>query len=288
MPRTLTDDTVGTLTLGDKAVRRLGFGAMRISGARVDGVRDRDEARRLVREVVERGVTFLDAANIYGYGECEEIIAEALAPYRDDLLITTKAGFQPGKVQPGASALPPNGRPEHIREECEKSLRRLRVDTIELYQVHVPDPQVPYEDTVGAFAELQREGKVRHIGISNVGRKQLALARSICEVVSVQNAYGVGNRAAEAVLQECEAAGIAFIPHSPIVGSSPAQRALQAVAARQGATTSQVAVAWTLQHSPVMLPIPGTSSVAHMHENVDTAWLDLSTEDVAELDAATA
>ena len=198
----LDDSTSGTFTIGDHTVRRMAFGAMRVSGARnAEGVRDRDEATRLYRRVYERGINFIDVANIYGYGECEEILAEALHPYPDDLLIGTKAGFKPGKIPPGERSLPPLGTPEHIREECEKSLQRLRVDTIDLYQVHVADPAVPYEDTVGAFVELQREGKVRHIGVSNVNLELLATAQSLCEVVSVQNAYNVARRGSEDVLR---------------------------------------------------------------------------------------
>ncbi len=215
--RVLADDTSGTVTIGDHSVRRMAFGAMRVSGARnAEGVRDRDEAARLYRRVVDRGVNFLDVANIYGYGECEEILAEALAPYPSDLLVGTKAGFRSGmKLEPGMRSLPPSGRPEDIKAECEQSLRRLRVDCIDLYQVHVPDPDVPYAETVGAFVELRDAGKVRHIGISNVTLDHLATAQSLCTVVSVQNAYNVGRRRSEDVLRACEEQGIAFVPHSP-------------------------------------------------------------------------
>ncbi len=225
MTNTLEDETVGTVELAGKVVRRLGFGAMRASGARnAEGVRDRDEAIALYRRVYERGVNFIDVANIYGYGECEEILAEALHPYPDDLLIGTKAGFRPGKVEPGKTSLPPLGRPEHIREECDKSLRRLRVDTIDFYQVHVPDPDVPYEETVGAFVELQQAGKVRHIGVSNVTLDHLTTAQSLCEVVGVQNAYNVGRRGSEGVLRACAQQGVPFIPHSPnILAGTPAE-----------------------------------------------------------------
>src|SRR6195952_387367 len=165
----LDDRTTATVVVGDRSVRRMGFGAMRISGARnASGVRDRGTAVELVRSVRARGVQFFDTANIYGYGQSEEILAEALAPYDGDLLIATKAGFRPGKIPAGETSLPPLGRPEHIREECEQSLRRLRLDCLDLYIVHVPDPEVPYAETVGAFAELQHAGKVRHVGISNV------------------------------------------------------------------------------------------------------------------------
>ena len=285
--RTLRDGTAGTMALGGATVRRLGFGAMRVSGARnAEGKRDRGEAVRLYRRVYERGVNFIDVANIYGYGECEEILAEALHPYPADLLIGTKAGFEPGKIEPGKRSLPPLGRPEHIREECDKSLRRLRLDRIDLYQVHVPDPEVPYEETVGAFVELQREGKVRDIGISNVTLDQLAVAQSLCEVVSVQNAYNVARRGSESVLEACERQGIAFIPHSPnILGEGPAGGVVRRVADAHGVSVQQVAVAWLLGHSPVMVPIPGTASTEHADDNVDAAWLELSGTERARLDA---
>jgi pyridoxine 4-dehydrogenase len=176
----LDDITAGTIAIGGLRVRRLGYGAMRVSGARnAAGVRDRAEAIKIY----------------HGYGESEEILAEALHPYPDDLVIGTKAGFRPGKIEPGKTSLPPLWHPGHIREECDKSLRRLRLDHIDLYQVHVPDPGVPYADTVGAFAELQQAGKVRHIGVSNVTLEQLAIARSVYTVVSVQNAYNDARRA---------------------------------------------------------------------------------------------
>lgn len=280
--------TTGTIQIGDRTVRRLGFGAMRISGARdAHGVRDRDEARRLVRAVVERGVTFIDTANIYGYGQSEEIIAEALHPYPAELLVTTKAGFEPGKVLPGMTSLPPLGRPEHIREECEKSLRRLRVDCIELYQVHVPDPSVPYEETVGAFVELQQEGKVRHIGVSNVTVDQLAVARSLCEVVSVQNRYNPTVRGSDDVLAICERDGIAFIPHSPgIFGATAAAEVLDSIAGAHGVSANQISIAWLLDKSTVMVPIPGTSQVAHAMENVDAAFVRLTRDERSRIEAA--
>ena len=285
--RRLEDQTVGTLAIGgDLSVRRLGFGAMRASGARnAAGERDRAEAIRLYRRTYERGVNFFDLANIYGYGEVEEILPEALYPYPDDLVISTKAGFRPGKLAPGARSLPPLGRPEHIKEECDKSLKRLRLERIDLYQVHVPDPDVPYEETVGAFVELQREGKVRHIGISNVSLDQLTTAQALCQVVSVQNRYNVGSRQSEAVLQECEAQGLVFIPHSPnILSGTPGEAAVQLVAEARGVSSAQVAVAWLLHHSPSMLTIAGTSKVAHLDDNVDAAWLRLSPAEVAQLD----
>jgi aryl-alcohol dehydrogenase-like predicted oxidoreductase len=282
--KAVTDETVGTLTIGDTSVRRLGFGAMRISGARdAEGVRDRAEAVRLCQRVVERGINLIDTANIYGYGQSEEILAEALHPY-EGLLIATKAGFKPGKIAPGETSLPPLGDPEHIREECDKSLRRLRLDVIDVYQVHVPDPDVPYEDTVGAFVELQRLGKVRHIGVCNVSLEQLAVARSLCTVVSVQNRYNIGDRASRAVLDVCERDGIAFLPWGPLLVGAKVDGLLAQIAESYGATTQQVALAWLLRRSPVMAPIPGTTNVDHATENIDSAWLDLADQDVAALD----
>ena len=285
---TLEDTTVGTVDIADWTVRRLGFGAMRVSGARnAEGVRDRGTARALVRRVVDRGVNLIDTANIYGYGESEEIIAEALHPYPAELLITTKAGFKPGKVPPGETSLPPLGTPEHILEECEKSLRRLRVDAIDLYQVHVPDPAVPYEDTVGAFADLQREGKVRHIGVSNVNVEQLAIAQSICEVVTVQNRYNVGDRASEAMVALCEQQGTVFLPWQPVATENDGVgRALAVLAQAHGVSVQQVALAWLLGHSGVVVPIPGTTNIEHLDDNIDAAWLCLTDADIAILDVA--
>jgi pyridoxine 4-dehydrogenase len=285
----LEDQTVGTISIGgDLEVRRLGFGAMRASGARnAAGERVPEEAIKLYRRVYERGVNFFDLANIYGYGEVESLLPEALFPYPDDMVIATKAGFEPGKIAPGARSLPALGRPDHIKEECDKSLKRLRLERIDLYQVHVPDPGVPYAETVGAFVELQREGKVRHIGVSNVTLEHLAIAQELCQVVSVQNFYNVGRRESESVLNACEAQGIAFIPHSPnILGGTKAEEIVQEVADAHGVSSQQVAVAWLLQHSPVMLPIPGTSKLTHLDDNVDGAWLSLEPEEIARLDDA--
>ncbi len=285
---TLDNTTAGTVDIADWTVRRLGFGAMRISGARnSERVRDRELARALVRRVVDRGVNLIDTANIYGYGESEEIIAEALHPYDADLLITTKAGFKPGKIAPGETSLPPLGKPEHIREECEKSLRRLRIDAIDLYQVHVPDPAVPYEDTVGAFADLQREGKVRHVGVSNVNAQQLAVARSICEVVTVENRYNVGDRASDTMVALCGQQGIVFFPWQPVAPEDHGvRRALALVAQGHGVSVQQVALAWLLGHSDIVVPIPGTTSIEHLDDNIDAAWLTLAGADIATLDAA--
>jgi len=284
----LDDSTVGTISLGDLEVRRFGFGAMRISSARnAAGEIDRDEAVKLCRRVYNRGVNFIDAANIYGYGECETILAEALYPYPKDLVIGTKAGFKPGRLEPGMTSLPPLGRPDHIREECEKSLKRLRVDCIDLYQIHVPDPEVPYEDTVGAFVDLQKAGKVRQIGVSNVTPDHLALAQALCQVASVQNRYNVGERSSETVLEACENGGMAFLPYRPVIlRNTPAEAAAKTIAEARGVLPQQVALAWLLAHSKVMLPIPGTSKIAHLDENVDAAWLSLSKDEVESLDHA--
>ncbi len=287
--RLLSDERVGTFTIGgDLTVRRLGFGAMRISGARdTNGVRDRDTARELVRRVVDRGVNFIDTANIYGYGESEEIIAEALHPYPADLVITTKAGYKPAKVLPGHVTLPPSGTPEHIREECDKSLRRLRVDVIDLYQVHAPDPNVPYAETIGAFVELQQAGKVRHIGISNITSEQLAFAQQHCTVTTVQNRYNAGDRTSDAVIEACEASGIGFMPWAPILlPSRLVGRVAAEIAATHGASVQQVALQWLLHRSPNMLPIPGTSHIGHAESNIDGAWLELTTDDINRIDTA--
>jgi pyridoxine 4-dehydrogenase len=287
--RVLTDDAVGTFTIGgDLRVRRLGFGAMRISGARdADGVRDRETARQLVRRVVDRGVNFLDTANIYGYGESEEIIAEALYPYPADLVITTKAGYLPAKIQRGHITLPTRGDPDHIRTECDKSLQRLRVDTIDLYQVHAPDPDVPYDETIGAFVELQQAGKVRHIGISNVTVDQLAFAQQHCTVATVQNRFNAGDRSSDAVVEACEADGIGFMPWAPIqLPSRRVSEVSEEIAAAHGATLQQVALQWLLHRSPNMLPIPGTSQAAHADENIDGAWVALTADEVDRIDTA--
>lgn len=287
--RVLDDQTVGTFIIGgDLTVRRLGFGAMRISGARnASGSRDRETARQLVRRVVDRGVNFIDTANIYGYGASEEIIAEALHPYPDDLVITTKAGFRPGKILPGHVTLPPWGHPDHIRAECDASLRRLRLDTIDLYQVHVPDPTIPYADTIEAFAELQQAGKVRHIGISNVTVEQLAFAQQHCSVATVENRFNAGDRTSEAVIDACEAQGIGFMPWAPVLLPSHRVSAVTAeIATAHGATLQQIALQWLLRRSANMLPIPGTSQVTHADENVDAAWVELSESDIARIDEA--
>ena len=261
-------------------VRRLGFGAMRITGDGVWGEpRDHDEALRVLRRAVELGVNLIDTADSYGPEVSENLIAEALHPYSDDLVIATKGGF----LRDGPGRWRPDGRPEHLRAACEDSLRRLKVDRIPLYQFHVPDSNVPYEESIGAMAELQQEGKVRHVGVSNVSVEQLAVAREIVPVVSVQNRYSVAGRDSEHVLDACEADDLGFIPWFPLGAGSLDRLAepLQQVADAHDATPFQVAIAWLLERSPVMLPIPGTSSVSHLEENMTAAELELTREEVA-------
>ena len=260
----------------------MGFGAMRVTGAGVWGPpRDRGAAKALLRRALELGVNFLDTADSYGPQVSEEIIAEALHPYPAGLVIGTKGGF----TRPSRS-WHADGRPEHLRAAIDGSLKRLRLERIDLYQFHTPDPRVPFADSVGAIAEAQRAGKIRHIGLSNVSVAQLESAERLVKIVSVQNEYNLVDRASEDVLAACARRGIAFIPWYPLAAGAVLRRAaLKRVAARHGATPAQVALAWLLAHSSVMLPIPGTGSVAHLEENVAAAALRLSAEDFAALGA---
>jgi pyridoxine 4-dehydrogenase len=275
-----------TILLGDLRVRRLGFGAMRISAARdAAGIRAPEAGRALVRRAVDRGVTFLDTANIYGLGKSEELIAEALHPYPSGVVVGSKSGYETRRLAPGERRLPPNGRPEHLIGECDKSLRRLRVDQIDLYQLHTPDPSVPYAESLGALTELQRRGKVRHIGISNVTVGHLTEALSMCQVVSVQNRYNVGDRGSEPLLRMCEQRGIAFIPWQPIVRDEARLGVATQIALAHQATPQQIVLAWLLRRSPVMLPIPGTTSLAHLDANIDAAWIRLTDDEFTRLGA---
>ena len=281
----LTDAAAGTLEIGDRSVRRLGFGAMRITGPGIWGPpEDHDGAIAVLRRAVELGVNLIDTADSYGPEVSEELIAEALHPYPEDLLIATKGGL----TRTGPGRWPPDGRPEHLREACEGSLRRLRLERIELYQLHRPDPKVPYEDSVGALKQLQDEGKILHIGISNASVDQLETARGIAEVVSVQNRFNLTDRSSDDVLERCEELGIAFFPWAPLAAGELAGPGgpVDEIAERHGATAGQVALAWLLRRSPVMLPIAGTSSVEHLEENIAAATLELSDEEVAALDSA--
>jgi aryl-alcohol dehydrogenase-like predicted oxidoreductase len=281
----LTDAAAGTLEIGDRSVRRLGFGAMRITGPGILGPpEDHDEAIAVLRRAVELGINLIDTADSYGPEVSEELIAEALHPYPNDLLIATKGGL----TRTGPGRWPPDGRPEHLREACEGSLRRLRLERIELYQLHRPDPKVPYEESVGALKQLQDEGKILHIGISNASVDQLETARGIAEVVSVQNRFNLTDRSSDDVLERCEELGIAFFPWAPLAAGELAAPGgpVDEIAERHGATAGQVALAWLLRRSPVMLPIAGTSSVEHLEENIAAATLELSDEEVAALYSA--
>jgi pyridoxine 4-dehydrogenase len=265
----------GRIELGrERIVNRLGFGAMRITGPGIWGEpRDPDEARRVLRRALELGVEFIDTAHSYGPEVSERLIGEALHPYPDELVVATKSGLQ----RTGPDAWWPDGRPETIRRDCERSLTLLRCERIDLLQLHRVDPRVPIEESLGAMAALRVEGKVDMIGVSNVSIEELERARAITDIVSVQNRYSLGDRESEDVLAICERDGIAFLPWRPLgAGSLTRASELDDVAAAHGATAAQVAIAWLLQRSPAILPIPGTSSVAHFEEDVAAAGLELS------------
>jgi pyridoxine 4-dehydrogenase len=268
---------------GDLEVRRLGFGAMRLCGPGIRGwPEDRENALRVLRRAVELGANLVDTADSYGPEVNELQVGQALHPYADTLVIATKGGL----VRNGdRGEWPEDGRPEHLREACEGSLRRLRLERIDLYQLHRPDPKVPFEESVGELARLRAEGKIRHVGLSNVDVDQLARAQAIVPVVSVQNRYNIADRRWEDVLEACEKQGIAFFPWWPLaVGhlADPGGR-LEAVAKAHGATPAQVALAWLLARSPVVCPIPGTASLQHLEENMAAAELELSQEEIASL-----
>jgi len=275
----------GSLTIGgDLEVHRLGFGAMRIVGPGVWGPpQDRDAMLDVLRRVVSLGINLIDTADSYGPHFSEQLIHDALYPYPDGLVIATKGGL----TRSGAGQWARNGRPDHLRQACERSLRDLRVERIDLYQLHAPDPDVPYEESVGALAELQGDGLIRHIGVSNVNLEQLAQARSIVEVVSVQNRFNLTDRASQELLEVCERDGLGFFPWFPLGAGELARPGgpVAEIAARHDATTGQVALAWLLARSPVMLPIPGTGSLAHLEENCAAAQVELTD---AEYDALTA
>jgi pyridoxine 4-dehydrogenase len=270
---------------GDLEVHRLGFGAMRITGPGIWGPPDDpEEAKRLLRRVVELGIDLIDTADSYGPEVSENLIAEALHPYPDDLMIATKGGLR----RTGPSQWPSDARPERLKECCEGSLRRLKLDRIDLYQLHSPDPKVPYEDSVGALKELQDEGKIKHVGVSNVSVEQLEQARGVARVVTVQNRYNLEDRDSEDVLEACESAGIGFIPWFPLATGRLAEPGgpLDRIARERDATPGQIALAWLLARSPVMLPIPGTSSIEHLEENLGAAEIELSQDEVVEIGSA--
>lgn len=270
----------GTIELGgDLTVNRLGFGAMRITG---DGIwgdpPDREVARDVLRRAIDRGVTFIDTANSYGPHVSEELIAEALHPYPAGLAVGTKGGL----VRPGPNVWEPDGRPEALRHELEGSLRRLRVDQVDLYQFHRPDPAVPLADSIGAIAELKAEGKIRHVGICNADEDQLREAMGIVPIVSLQNRYNLDDRRSESLVDLCEEEDIAFLPWAPIQGFEE-NKALHEVVERTGATARQVVLAWLLARSSQMLPIPGTGSVEHLDANIESVAIQLTPDEVAAL-----
>ena len=274
----------GTFAIGgDLRVHRLGFGAMRITGKGIWGEpQDHGEAIRVLKRSLELGIDFIDTADSYGPEVSERLIAEALHPYPEDLVIATKAGLR----RPGPDQWVEDGRPEYLRGQVEGSLRRLRLDRIDLLQLHRIDPKVPLDDQVGALARLQQEGKIRHIGLSEVTVAQIEAARRIAEIVTVQNLYNLANRKSEDVLDYSEAEGIGFIPWFPLATGDLAQPGgpLVRAAARLDARPSQVALAWLLRRSPVMLPIPGTSRVKYLEENAAAALLELDDETLQELE----
>jgi pyridoxine 4-dehydrogenase len=267
----------------DLRVTRLGFGSMRITGEGIWGEpADRAEAIRVLRRAVELGINFIDTADSYGPNVSEEIIAEALHPYPAGLVIATKGGF----MRPGPNQWVENGKPEHLRSACEGSLRRLRLERIDLYQLHRIDPKVPAEDQLGTLKDLQAQGKIKHIGLSEVSVQQIEHARTIVPIVSVQNRYSVTDRGSEDVLKYCEKEKMGFIPWFPLAAGrvSGFESPISRSAAQWKATPSQVALAWLLARSPVMLPIPGTSQVKHLEENVAAAELKVDAKKMQELD----
>jgi len=282
----------GAITIGgDLVVNRMGFGAMRITGPGIWGEpKDPAEARRVLHRAVDLGVNFIDTADAYGPEVSERLIAEALAPYPRGLVIATKGGL----VRPGAAQWVPDGRPEHLREACAASLKRLKLARIDLYQFHRIDPKVPLEDSIGALARLREEGKIRHVGVSNFNTEELARARRIVPVVSVQNRYNLADRTSEDVLAVCTRDHLAFIPWAPLASGSTTKleggdkdsengKALEKVAAARGVSVMQLAIAWLLARSPAMLPIPGTGSVEHLEEDIAAARLRLTPAELATL-----
>ncbi|MGC2195381.1 MAG: aldo/keto reductase [Terriglobales bacterium] len=271
---------------GDLEVNRLGYGAMRLTGRGVWGEpKDRSEAKRVLKRAVELGVNFIDTADSYGPAVSEPLIGEALAPFPKGLVVATKAGF----TRQGPDKWVQLGRPEYLVQQVEMSLRYLKTDVIDLWQLHRIDPKVPVEESLGAIAKLQSQGKIRHVGLSEVKPKEIDQARKVIKIVSVQNLYNVGDRQHEDVLQYCEKHGLAFIPWFPVAAGKLARPGgeMDRVAKRHGSTVSQLSLAWLLHRSPVMLPIPGTSSVAHLEENLKAAEISLSADDMKAIEDAT-
>jgi aryl-alcohol dehydrogenase-like predicted oxidoreductase len=282
----LSAAAAGTVRIGDFTVNRMGFGAMRITGEGIWGEpNDRDRAKNVLKRAVELGVNFIDTADAYGPEVSENLIAEALRPYKG-LVVATKGGLTRG----GPGQWTPDGSPAHLREACEASLKRLNLDTIDLYQFHRPDPKVPFEESVQTLADLQKEGKIKHIGLSNVSVEQIKQAQKITAIVSVQNHYNLQNREHEEVLQFCEQNKMVFIPYFPIGGKDSAigeagQSLLTGIAAKYHASVRQIALAWLLRHSSVTLPIPGTSSIEHLEENIRAAAIELSDDEISSIDS---
>lgn len=271
----------GTITLGGElTVNRLGYGAMRITGEGIWGPpKDRKQALAVLRRAIELDVNFIDTADSYGPGTSEELIAEALYPYPDDLVIATKGGW----VRPGPGHWSHNASPAHLRQSVEDSLKRLRLDRIDVYQLHAPDPAIPFKDSVETLAQLREEGKIRFVALSNVTREHVERAQKIVPIVSVQNRYSLADREWENVVDYCEQNDIAFIPWFPLGAGNIANPVLTRIAKGHNASVMQVALAWLLQRSPMMLPIPGTSSVAHLGENVAASSLKLTKKEFVEL-----
>ena len=275
--QTLHARNAGTIDVGgDLTVNRLGFGAMRITGDGIWGLpADRDEAKAVLRRAIELGVNFIDTADSYGPHVSEELISEALHPYPDDLVIATKGGLE----RTGPGQWPTNGRPEHLIEACEGSLRRLKLEQITLYQFHRPDPAVPLEDSIDALVTLKEQGKIRHIGLSNVTEKQLRRAQRLTPIVSIQNRYNVDDRRSESLVDLCEQEQIVFLPWAPIQNLD-SNLTVQQLAQHYSATPRQIVLAWLLARSPAILPIPGTGSVIHLDENVAAAGIKLTPAEV--------
>jgi pyridoxine 4-dehydrogenase len=273
----------GSVSLGGQlSVLRLGYGAMRLTGDGIWGPpKDRKVALAVLRRAVELGLNFIDTADSYGPGVSEELIAEALFPYPKDLVIATKGGWN----RPGPNQWTHDASPAHLRNAIEGSLKRLHLDRIEVYQLHAPDPIVPFETSVETLAELQKEGKIHLVGLSNVTREHIERARKIVSIVSIQNRYSFADREWDCVVDHCERNGLAFIPWFPLGAGKVAGEILNRVAKAHQSTPLQVALAWLLQRSPIMLPIPGTSSVEHLEENIQAASLRLTQEEYQELGA---
>src|SRR5258705_11231754 len=277
MGRNEISAAVGTVTLGDEmTVNRLGFGAMRITGEGIWGPpKDPGAAIAVLRRAIELGVNFIDTADSYGPNVSEELIAEALAPYPKDLVIATKGGWN----RPGPNQWTHDATPDHLREAVEGSLKRLKLDRIDIYQLHTPDPVVPFEASVETLAELRNQGKIRLVALSNVTREHIERARKIVPIVSVQNRYSFADREWDYVVDYCESHGTAFIPWFPLGAGKVAGEVLNKIAQAHQASAKQVALAWLLRRSPLMLPIPGTSSVEHLEENIAAATVHLSDEE---------